>query len=167
MSEAASRRDWPTYFRLMREGEDVGGELEVPRPPAEHSSRDPWPDGFAVPPVVAELRTLAESLGWEVRIGYSRAYLKQGRGYVRASGRAASWVAHHLVQVGVRRPGGVGRADAWIIYRQDVGAGKGWTFRDAVAGGQPANVTEWRTFINAGVGAYAGGQRDQRGGKND
>lgn len=160
VSEAATARDWPAYFRAVRRlAEDAGDQDVVTQPPAEHTSRDPWPGEFDVPPVVLKLRTAAEAVGWEVRLGYSRAYLKQGRGYVRANGTGARWVLHELVQVAVR--------GAWIVYRQDVGVGTGWAFHGAAVNGTAANVTAWRAFINAGPAAYAGGQRDPRGGKND
>jgi hypothetical protein len=153
--QAASRRDWPEYFRLMREAQDVGANQEIPQPPPEHTSADPWPLDFVAPPAVVKLRQLAEGKGWEVRLGYSRAYLKLGRGYVRAHGRGALWVLHHLVQVGIRRPGG-GLSDAWIIYRQDAGVGTGWAFHAAGIGRGDTNVTGWKTFVNAGAGPYAG-----------
>lgn len=155
---AAAVRDWPAYFRLMAEAKDQRGQEVVEQPAPEHTTRNPWPDDFVAPPVVVKLRVLAESLGWEVRMGYSRAYLKEGRGHVRRNGSGAVWALNDLVQVGVRRPSGTGRADAWIIYRRSL-AGR-WAFYEAMAGGASANVGEWKTFVNAGAGAYADGSHD-------
>jgi hypothetical protein len=146
--EAARRGDWATYFQLLKEEQGDGGAEQVPQPPAEHRSTDPWPDDFVAPPVVVKARLMAEARGWEVRLGYSRAYLKTGRGHVRANGSGARWTLHHFVQIGVRRRGSAGLSDAWIIYRQDVG-GTGWTAHGAGVQGTDANVTAWRSFVES------------------
>lgn len=82
---AASASDWPAYFAAKREVEVVSAPVEVERPAAEHTTLQPWPEGFAAPGGAVRLQKAAEALRWEVRLGYSRAFRKTvGRGaYVR------------------------------------------------------------------------------------
>lgn len=144
--EAAARGDWAEYFRLARVGQ--GARVEVPRPAPEVVSTDPWPEDFVAPPVVAKLRMLAESVGWEARMGYSRVYVSKGQGKVWSHGGVARWVLHHVVQLAVRRPGGQGLSDGWIMYCQAVG-GKGWQHMGSMIGREDANVGQWRAFVES------------------
>jgi hypothetical protein len=118
----------------------------VDQPPAEHSTRDPWPDGFAVPDVVSKLKATAEASGWEARVGYSRAYEKRGRGNVGGEGNAR-WVRRHFVAVQVRRT----MAERMIhraIYGADVGMESlEWTVASVQVDGMPSGILAFRRLI--------------------
>lgn len=64
----------PDYFRAIRRDAQGPAKVDpsVDYPAPEHTSRDPWPDGLETPGPVANLRKLAESYGWSVRVMYSR-----------------------------------------------------------------------------------------------
>lgn len=146
--EAARRGDWQTYFAALPKRHGV--RQEVRQPPAERTNREPWPEDFVAPAATVALRTLAELAGWEVRLGYSRAYVKKGQGSVWADGStSARWVLCHIVQVAVRRPGGTGRAEAWVMHHGPVG-GKGWTYLDGQVGTSVVTLTDWKSFVECG-----------------
>lgn len=118
----------------------------VPQPPAQHSTRDPWPQGFAVPAVVERLRGTAAAHGWDWRTGYSRAYEKRGRGNVGGTGDAR-WVCRHFVSIQVRahdRDPLINRA----IYGADVVPGPlSWTVVSVQIAGISSNITSFRRLI--------------------
>lgn len=74
LRSAAKRGDWPAYFRALREEKDraLRGEAELTAPGPERTSRDGWPDGFAVPRPAASLVKAAEGAGWATEVRYSR-----------------------------------------------------------------------------------------------
>lgn len=66
-------QDWEAYFRALRaekDAKDSTPELVAPGP--EHTSRQEWPEGFAVPSVAASLVKLAEAAGWVTQTQYAR-----------------------------------------------------------------------------------------------
>lgn len=67
--------DWEAYFRQLRADKDaeVRGEEELVAPEPEHTSRDPWPEGFTLPGPAKSLKELAEGAGWLARTQYARA----------------------------------------------------------------------------------------------
>jgi len=73
LRQAAESRDWPRYFRLIRETAAQTVKVNLVAPPPECTSRDPWPVGFAVPGPARLLRERAEAAGWVTRVQYSRA----------------------------------------------------------------------------------------------
>lgn len=92
----------------------------------------------------------AELAGWEVRMGYSRAHVKKGQGNVWTDdSTSARWALCHIVQVAVRRPGGTGRAEAWVMHHGPVD-GKSWTCLAAQVGRDFVTLTEWQSFVECG-----------------
>jgi hypothetical protein len=149
LRELAHSGDWGAYFVALRAANRAQDHAVVPQPPAEHSSRDPWPDGFGVPATVAKLRATVEAVGWDARVGYSRAWVKKGRGNVKADGSGAAWVRHHFVQLAVRRPGGAGCADAAIFYVCETENPLArWSFYAGHAAGTVVNATAWKDFVS-------------------
>jgi hypothetical protein len=123
--------------------------IDHAQPPSQHSTRDPWPEGFAVPAVAESLRAMASDV-WEVRVGYSRAFEKRGRGNVGGTGNA-HWVLRHFVGIQVQRPGGdrlINRA----IYGADVDAEPlWWTVVSVQIDGVASNITSFRRLIKNGL----------------
>lgn len=104
------------YFRSMRKPEP---EVAGPYPEPEHTSRDPWPEGFPVPGPVAKLRKLAESHGWSVRVTYSR-------GYPPHKSHGTPGAKIHAVAVQCFHPESRARLVAMYSIPVDKPAGKGW-----------------------------------------
>jgi hypothetical protein len=118
----------------------------VEQPPAEHTTRDPWPDGFEIPNVVAKLKAMAEATGWEARVGYSRAFEKRGRGKVGGEGDAR-WVWRQYVGLQVRRP-----VHDWllrvVVYGADAEAeALKWTVFSAWVDGRESGILAFRKMI--------------------
>ena len=121
----------------------------VAQPPAEHSSRDPWPEGFAVPRVVEDLRVGAQARGWQTATGYSRAYEKRGRGNVGGEGDAR-WVLRHFVAVQIR-PGPGPFPMCRAIYGADVDMDPlTWTVVSVEVQGRKSTITRFRALIKTG-----------------
>lgn len=148
--EAARRGDWSGYFAGIGHiftAERGDRSADAAMPPPEHSTRDPWPEGFGTPAPVVKLITLAGAAGWEVRAGYSRAWKKKGRGNVGGEGDAR-WVLHHFVTVQVRHL--PSRTGGWCTYAAEAGAEKlAWSFHAAQANGRTVNVTAWKAMAAA------------------
>lgn len=73
LERAARDHDWATYFQIIRERAAGAAKEILTAPPPEHTSRDPWPVGFAVPSPARSLMDVAEAAGWLTRVQYSRA----------------------------------------------------------------------------------------------
>jgi hypothetical protein len=122
----------------------------IGQPAAEHSTRDPWPDGFEAPPELVKLKAAAEKLGWEARLGYSRAYEKRGRGKVGGSGDAR-WVRRHFVGLQVRRPGMVRYPWNRVVMGQDTEPEDApWTRTSVQVDGLPSGILALRKRIKEG-----------------
>lgn len=123
------------------------------QPPAQHSTRDPWPDGFPVPAVAESLRAMASD-AWEVRVGYSRAFEKRGRGNVGGTGDAR-WVLRHFVGVQAWAPHR--REINRVIYGADVDVDSlHWTMVSVQIDGTASNITTFRRLIK---GSASNGER--------
>lgn len=74
LEAAAKRGDWLEYFAILRRDryDAARAKAEIVAPPPEHTSRDPWPDGFKLPGGAASLKKLAKAHGWIVRETYSK-----------------------------------------------------------------------------------------------
>lgn len=121
------------------------------QPPAEHTTRDPWPTGFEIPDVVAKLKAMAEANGWEARVGYSRAFEKRGRGKVGGEGDAR-WVRRHFVGLQVRRPSKRYAQMQRVIYGADTEAEiLKWTVASAQVDGLESGILAFRRLIKEAV----------------
>jgi hypothetical protein len=108
------------------------------QPPGEHSTRDPWPEGFEVPTRAAGFRKKLRGLDWDARIGYSRAYLKVSRRGEPGTSLLTSWVLHHFVRVQARRNG----RELHAMWRAlAVLGGLSWKFDSGIVQGLPATWT--------------------------
>lgn len=118
LTELGNAQDWPAYFRALRQGQApklTRADLELP--PPEHTSRDPWPEGFAAPSGIATLRKLAEGAGWEAHVQYARGW-KWGVGTNMALVHSVALKLHHV---------GTARA-AVVVYEAKAAAEKlSWT----------------------------------------
>jgi hypothetical protein len=120
------------------------------QPPTEHTTHDPWPDGFDVPDVLAKLKAKAEANGWEARTGYARGYEKRGRGKVGGEGDAR-WVRCHYVALQVRRGPG-DRLFNRVIYGAPTEADAlEWAVASVQVAGLPSNITGFRRLIKEAV----------------
>jgi len=119
------------------------------RPPAEHTTRDPWPEGFDVPDVVAKLKGQAERSGWDVRVGYSRAFEKIGTGKVGGKG-TARWVRMHYIGVQVRQPEGAYLMNR-VIYSAPADVKRlTWTVNSVQVQSEPSGILAFNRLIKAG-----------------
>lgn len=128
----------------------AAGEVTYERPPAEVTTRDPRPaDAPADPPALVKLAASADP-GWEVRLGYSRAWKKLGRGNVGTSADAR-WALHHFVSLQARPAGTPVRACLWVIYAAEAVEGKlAWKHdMSMVPDDFDANVTKAKAALMA------------------
>lgn len=131
------------YFRSLRKPEP---EPEQAYPAPEHTSRDPWPEGFTTPGPVLQLRKLAETEGWSVRLQYSR-----GRMPHAGTGRPGALV--HTVALQAFHPETRSRLVALYVVPVENPAGKKW---DGVLISSPkippyagCSITDGKAFLQA------------------
>lgn len=105
MNRAVGTRDWVGYFAGRRELLSAEDDAAPEMPPAEWTTAQPWPEGFAVPRGAASLIKAAETAGWQARAGYSRAY--------RAGVGRGEYYRVHFIGVQARRDGHGVRALWW------------------------------------------------------
>lgn len=125
MAEAVRSGAWLDYFRARTRWAELEDQSVPEAPPPEHTTRDPWPEGFAVPSGAAKLKKAAEAAGWEARVGYSRAWKAGvGRGVFHRC---------HYVTVQARRGSQGVKATWWakadaekLAWSFDRGAVNGW-----------------------------------------
>lgn len=143
MSSAVRAHDWPAYFAARHRWASLENEEVAAQPPPEHTTRDPWPEGFPVPSGAAGLKKRAEAAGWEARAGYMRAWRKGvGRGVYRL---------HHYVVIQARLEG----RNVWARWRSPVVEGKlSWAFDAGNVNGWPADTL---TMVNDAVAATVSG----------
>lgn len=129
LSALARSGDWAGYFRalqLHKEGPVKASEIPLPEP--EHTSLQPWPEGFRVPSVVDKLTGYADPLGWSVRRQYAR-------GWVRPKNRAPRLV--HSVALRMDR------APWWavVVYESSVADRLKWAAETCMIGGPYGRVS--------------------------
>lgn len=111
---------------------------DYPGPPSEHSTRDPWPEGFDVPKPVVLARQKMLDRGWDARVGYSRAYLKvRKRGSQKGMKMITTWKLHHFVRIQARRGG----REVHAMWRCPVEKAS-WAFDRGIVQGSPAGLHE-------------------------
>lgn len=93
------------------------------RPPPEHTSRMPWPDGFAEPRPAAALRKLAAGRGWDAECTYSRGSVP--------GVRKDTYRLVHVVAVRFRRGGRAG----FVAYEAPVTGAPKWTAKTCLVQG--------------------------------
>lgn len=113
-AEAAGFDTWEAYMDSLRPQPGDDDPHRFDQPPAEHSTRDPWPEGFQAPVAIVRLQG-AVDLTWEVRLGYCRGSRKVGRGNV-GTGADARWELTHVVVLQARPRGMEGQAWVSIAY---------------------------------------------------
>ncbi len=139
MGHAARSGDWHLYHQLRHRWQDLEDVEVAAQPPPEHTTRDPWPEGFAVPSGAAGLKKKAEAAGWTALVGYSR-------GWRPSTGRGV-FVLHHYVVVQARKPGCLEIRASW---RAKVTEEKlSWATDSATIGGALANVTAVTAHVSA------------------